>query len=208
MSNINIEDMNDSLRFGSLLGHTEIKKDGTLIARGSATCWTDITSNLIARRLTSTSGKLDYNYTNNSITMQKGGSITNSADTLMFNFQVPHGAKIDSLMKLHIHWEQDNSNIKTITIKHRIQKNGHNKETAWTTSVIDLDSNNNAFPYTAGTLNQITPLVDVDLTDYNISDTVQFQMCRTDGTTGDLEAVFIDAHVEIDMLGSKEEYVK
>ena len=38
--------------------------------------------------------------------------------------------------------------------------------------------------------------------------TVQFRLARTDSTSGDILAVFVDAHVERDTVGSRTEFVK
>ncbi len=203
----NVENLQNSLKLGTSSGYTEVQKNGTLVAKGDATCWDDITGSLVARRIEYGTGKLNYNYANNSISIDKNGSITNSADTLIFNFQIKHNAKLDSIMSLHIHYEQESTTDREFTVKYRIQKNGQSKETLWVTTVIPIIANN-VFSYTSGTINQIAKLVNVDLTGANISDMVQFQLCRTDSNSGILEATFIDAHYEIDSLGSRQEFVK
>ncbi len=170
--------------------------------------WDDLAGSLIARRLESTQGTLQYNYNENTITMQTGGEITDSRDRLIFNFQKPHGMSDSETMNLHIHWEQVNTNKIEFTLQYRVQSNNEAKNTTWTT-VVRNSTDDSAFAYTSGTLNQITKLAEIDLSSVNISSTVQFRLARTDSTTGDIEAVFVDAHVPYDQdRGSRQEYVK
>ena len=197
----------NAIKFGSDDDYTLLSTDGTQRAYGSATCFDDLVSSLVARRLESTAGALQYNYDNSSITMQRNGNITNTSDRLIFNKQIPHAFKAGSLMGLHIHWEQTDATTREFTVQWRIQENREAKTEAWQTSIIDTNTNN-VFPYTSGTINQITTLVDIDLTGLNISDTVQFRLARTDAVNVDLEAVFVDAHIERDGLGSDEPFTK
>ena len=198
------------LKVGDVPGgnYTETEIDGTVQAKGEATCWDDLVGSLIASRLESTAGALQYNYDENSITMNSNGSISNRSDRLIFNFQVPHAFVAGSEMKLHIHWEQPDSDPREFTVQYRLQDNGQAKTTAWTTVVVSSNGVNCVFPYVSGTLNQITRLASIDLTGHNISTTVQFRLARTDSVSGDIEAVFIDAHVNRDMMGSRGEFVK
>ena len=173
--------------------------------------WDDLVGSLVARRLESTQGKLQYDYEESAIEMQSGGSISNNTDRLIFNFQKPHAMSNeapDNTMNLHIHWEQPDDTIREFTVQYRVQENGQPKNTTWTTVVIAANNTNNAFIYTTGTANQITKLVDIDLSGYAISSTVQFRVARTDSETGDILATFIDAHIPYDQIGSRQEYVK
>lgn len=173
--------------------------------------WDDLVGSLIARNLSSVAGALNYNWDENSITMQPEGSISTQADRLVFNYQKPHAMSNtapNNTMNLHIHWEQPSADDREFTVQYRIQENGATKETEWTTIVVTASSTNNAFTYTSGTLNQITRLVNIDLSTYALSSTVQFRLARTDSVAGDIEATFIDAHIPYDQLGSRQEYIK
>ncbi len=197
------------LKTGDVVGgdYFEIEDDGTDVRHGDATVWDDLVGSLIGRRLSSVAGKVDYNWDENSITMQPGGAITTRNDLLIFNYQYPHACRASGHMKLHAHWEQPNSNKVVWTVRYRIQSNGAAKTTDWT-EVEANSEDNSIYTYESGTLNQITELADVDLTGAGISATVQFRLARTDSTATDIEATFIDAHVERDMLGSRAEYAK
>ncbi|MHA1447970.1 MAG: hypothetical protein ACTSP4_00920 [Candidatus Hodarchaeales archaeon] len=171
--------------------------------------WDDLVGSLIARRLESTSGKLQYNYTENSITMESSGSIGNNTDRLIFNFQKPHGMSDNETMNLHVHWEQVTTNKIEFTLQYRVQSNNAVKNTTWTTVIRNSDDNS-AFTYPgSGTFNQITKLAEIDLSSASISSTIQFRLARTDSTSGDIEATFVDAHIPYDQdRGSRQEYIK
>ena len=193
---------------GSESNATEIETDGTMEAKGDATCWDDLVGSLVARRLESTSGKLQYNYDNSSITMESGGNISNTSDRLIFNNQIPHAWKADSSGNLHIHWEQVDATDREFTVQYRVQGNGDAKTTTWTTAVVTANATTNTYTYVSGTMNQITRLVDVDLTGMGISDTMQFRLARTDSVDDDIEATFVDIHIERNTMGSRQEFTK
>lgn len=200
-------------KIGNGVDYQHIEEDGTQQSIGNATVWDDIIGSLVASRLESTAGKLNYNYDNNSITMQPGGSPLNIADRLIFNFQHPHRA-LQSLdgttlayQHMHIHWEQTSTDQIEWQLDYRVQRNGQSKETAWT-SLTSNSTDDSVFTYTTGTLNQITNLGVVPVIHPSLSATVQYRLTRTDGTTGDIETLFIDAHVLIDMDGSRTQWTK
>ncbi len=185
----------------------EVEADGTDIRHGNATMWDDLAGALIGRRLSSVAGRVDYNWADNSIKMQPSGSITTINDLIIWCYQYPHACKAAGAMKLHIHWEQPNSNKVVWTLRYRIQSNNAAKTTDWTEVTANSDDDS-VFTYSTGTLNQITELASIDMTGAGISATVQFRLARTDSTATDIDATFIDAHVERDMIGSRAEYVK
>jgi hypothetical protein len=191
---------------GSGDDRAEIDADGIMLY-GDSTVWEDLSTSLIGQRLNSVSGAVDYNYDNNSITFQSGGSISSTGDRVAWNLQHPHGAKQDGLFNLHIHWEQVDSTAREFTVQYRIQDNGDTKETSWTTVVVDTSASS-LFTYSSGTLNQITELVSIDMSGHSISAVVQFRLARTDSVSGDIEATFVDVHYELDTMGSRDEYVK
>ena len=199
----------DALLVGSYpTNYLEVEADGTIVMRGSSTVWDDIAGNLAANKLESVAGALQYNYAENTITMNTGGDITDTADRMMFNVQLPHGVKENSTLDLHLHWEQPDAVARQFTVQYRIQINGEAKTTAWATEVIDTSAVLNVFPYVLGTINQVTDLVHIDLTDAGLSAVLQFRIARTDVVAGDIEVTFMDCHVEKDTIGSRLEYSK
>lgn len=187
--------------------YLDIEEDGTLVNIGAGSTWDDLVNSLVGRRLFSNTGTIDYDYYENAIKMQPNGNISSTSDRVIFDLQYPHAAVVDGAMNLHVHWFQETSNKIEFTVQYRIQKNNQPKTTAWT-QVISNSDDDSAFTYTSGTLNQITNLASVDMTGAGISATVQFRFTRTDSTSGNILATFVDAHIERDMIGSREEFVK
>lgn len=179
---------------------------GTLKFQGTSTVWDDLRTSLIGRRLASTAGTVNYDYAENAVVFSPNGTITDTNDTVVFNFQLPHAAIADGSLKVHMHYEQDTATTRTFALRYRIQDNGEAKTTAWTT--VSASTGSSVFPYTGGTINNILPLATVDLTGIGISAVVQVQMTRTDSNTGDVNVTFIDGHFEMDQLGSDTEYTK
>lgn len=203
----NINDYVKTVGLGSGANRTKIEDDGTLTFEGDATVWDDLVGSLIGKTLSSVSGKVQYNWTENSITFNSGGSISVSNDIVNFSVQIPHASKTDSGIDIHIHWEQTDSTAREFTIQHRVQNNGDAKTTSWTQNIVSTQADDK-FTYTSGTLNQISDLVHIDMTGAGISAVVQFKIARTDAVAGDIEVTFVDVHVEKDTLGSRQEYVK
>lgn len=193
----------------ALGNYSRFFNDGTLRYRGNATTWDDMVFPMSAYRLDSTAGKLQYNYTNNSITMQSGGTLGTAADTLIFTFQKLHKIKKSSHFKLHMHFEQPTGDKFEFDVQYRIEKNGNAKTSTWSTPVTVDTKNDAVYTYTSGTLIQIINIIDVDMSTMSISDILEVQFARSDSFSGsDIEAISIDAHVEMDSEGSEEEWVK
>jgi len=195
------------IKIGTVANYFEVEADGTWVNRGDSTTWDDLVTSLIGLRLHSVAGKVDYNYDENGITFNPGGVIGTANDRVIFNMQYPHACVVDGEVRLHIHWEQPDATEREFTVQYRIQDNGSAKETSWAT-VVRNSSDDSAFTYVSGTLNQITKLCEIDMTGLGISSTIQFRLARTDSETGDILGTFVDAHVERDTHGSRQEYVK
>lgn len=203
----NINDYAKTVGFGSGTNRTKFNEDGSMVFEGDATVWDDVIGSLIAKKLTAVTGKVDYNWDEITITFEPNGDIDTEADVLFFNVQIPHAQRVNSPLDLHIHWEQDSAVDRDLEIHYRIQHNGQLKTTTWTEATVSL-LDDTKFTYTSGTLNQISDLIHIPSTGIGISAVVQFKIARTDNNAGDLEATFIDIHVEKDTIGSRSEYVK
>ena len=192
----------DEMTSGSLTLH----QDDSLQLEGDATAWDDLRTSLIGRRLNSTAGTVDYDYSENAVVFSGNGGITDTRDTVVFNFQLPHDAK-PSELRVHMHYEQEDDTNRTFTLRYRIQVNGETKATSWTTVTADTDDS--AFPYPgSGTINNILSIVSIDISNAGLSAVVECQMTRTDTESGAVNVNFIDAHYEKDALGSRSEFVK
>ena len=202
-----ISDYVKNTGFGKGENKTKFDDNGQRRAYGKATQWDDLVGDALGRKLYSTQGKVDYNWSNNTIKFQSGGVITDQKDRLIWNVQKIHKVKENSELRYHIHYEKTNTTPYVFTLQHRVQGNGETKTDAWTTTTATTGTDD-VFPYTSGTLNQIVKFPPVDWSAVGISSTVNFRLARTDTETGDINVSFIDGHVEIDSDGSNEEYVK
>jgi len=206
-----------NLKFGGASDYTETKKsDGTIRLRGAATAWKDMVGDLYGKRLATTSGKVDYDYNDNAVKFQSGGSITTVNDRVGANLEINHEHKVGSVtFKPHIHWFQEvTSGVVTpfvLTMRYRLQRNGQAKATAWTTVTCGAGAGgDDIFDFTGesdGSYNQLSRFPDIAVT-CSVSDTIQFQMARTDSESGDMFVYFMDMHGEVDSFGSNGEIAK
>ncbi len=207
----NISQLQEPLFIGSKEegNYTEINTDGTQRLRGDSTAWKDMVADLFGKRLNSTVGKVDYDWDENAIKFQSGGSISNINDRISGNQQINHEFKVgtDITFKPHIHWFQEDGTKFILTLKYRLQRNGFAKTEDWTTVTSTMNEDNDIFEYSTGTLDQLTRFPDITVT-CGISDTIQFQIARTDSLGGDMLVYFFDLHGEVDSSGSEEEISK
>lgn len=144
-----------------------------------------------------------------------------SADAIYCNIQLNHDRDPASLIYPHIHWFQEKNYSPNFLVEYRWQKNGLTKVTSWT----KLLCNNLAFTYSAGTSQHqisyaagISPPVGT-----TISDIIQFRIYRDTGNASTLFAgncpyntggnaitgiLAFDCHMQINSLGSTDEYTK
>lgn len=205
---INVKD-GDEVKIGGNTDHVEFYDDGTPRLRGAATVWNDMVSDLFGKRLASISGSVDYDYDENAIKFQNNGIITTANDRVGSNQQIGHNFKVGSsiIFKPHIHWFQENNSQFVWTARYRLQRNNAIKTTAWTT-ITSTAITDDVFTYPgSGVFNQLTRFPDI-IVDCSISDTIQWQMTRSDALVGDALVYFFDLHGEIDSLGSDEEISK
>jgi hypothetical protein len=139
------------------------------------------------------------------------------SDYAYTNKQLNHDRLLDTTIYPHLHWFQSSSDVPNWLIQYRWQVNGQSKVTSWTS----LKMNTPAFTYVSGTIMQICTTasgIAAPATD-GISSIVQFRVIRdtanastlftgADPLTGDASGVSFDVHIEIDMLGSHQEYTK
>jgi hypothetical protein len=199
--------------FTNAEANTAIDQAVTGLPVESHDAWDDLAASLIGKRLSSAAGTVDYDYSESAVKFQVGGTVTNANDVVGWNNQKPHGVCEDCVFKLHIHWEQDFDGVlsPTWTYQYRVQDNGGMKTTAWTTVSVTSAAGNEVFDRPTATgevVNQITMLGDIDTSASPLSSTVQFRLTRSDSTTGDVLATFVDSHVNYDQRGSRQEYVK
>ncbi len=209
MATRNIESLDAPLYIGNGANRVAIATDGSFRLEGNATAYKDMIGNLFGQRLNSSSGKIDYDWDENALLMQSGGSISTAADRVQWNNEINHEFEIGTSISFepHVHWWQSDTTQRELTLQWRFQANGEAKDTTWTDIVLTLADGNEVFTYTSGTLCQITDFPSIVVT-CGMSDTLQFRMARTDALSGDLYVYFVDLHGKIDSLGSETEYTK
>lgn len=196
--------------------YSEIREDGTRRVYGDGTAWKDMIGDLFGKRLLSTAGKVDYDYDENAIVFASGGSITNQNDRVGANLEINHEMLIGTNIEFHphIHWWQEVSSGAVdsfvFTARYRLQKNGEAKTTAWTTITAEAGTTDDIFDFTGeadGLYNQLTKFDAITIT-CGLSDTIQFQLTRTDSEVGTVSVYFFDIHGKVDSDGSDEEISK
>lgn len=192
--------------------YSEFEADGTLVAKGSATCFRDELHDLIKSAANNPGSRLVYDFDDGSLVFKTNATIV---DYALMNIQINHDWKLGTNIEPHIHWKQEQNNTPNWLIQYRWQANGEQKTLAWTPVKYD----HNAFDYAGGILNQITsfgPIVPPETA--SLSDIIQFRIIRdTTNTSGlfgadpytiDAASYSFDIHIEIDTLGSRQTYVK
>ena len=141
---------------------------------------------------------------------------SNLSDYIYTNFQLNHNRKLGADVHPHIHWWQTENATPNWLIQYRWVLNGQAKVTAWT----DYPLTTNAYTYVSGTLNQITynggitppagdnvsTILQVRILRDNSNASGEFAGADTYSTAASITSV--DIHIEVDSIGSNEEYVK
>jgi hypothetical protein len=173
-------------------------------------------ADLFGKRLLSSSGIVDYDYDENAIVFADGGDIETANDRVGGNLEINHEFKVGSNITFypHIHWFQqvtDNAVDSIVfTMRYRVQRNNQAKTTDWTVITAEAGSADDIFDFTNeadGLYNQLTKFDDITI-DCSISDTIQFQLTRTDSEGGTVAVYFMDLHGEVDSWGSEDEILK
>lgn len=203
MSNITFPDKSVQ---NPLLSSTEIKEIKNVVngKLDGGDRYEDLREQLNGKNLYGNPGKADFDFDNGWIVLEEGGSISTVGDVVMTNFQLPHAVKTDSTAYLHLHWVQTTETTRTITGKYRIQNNGSTPVTAWTDFTATCsDAGDNAIPWAAGGIVQVTSLANIDLTDVGLSAIIQVRLARTDAAASDdMYLLYMDMHVAVDGYGS------
>jgi hypothetical protein len=197
--------------------------DGTnwlpvLIEPYSDTYWLDMLGPLSGQRIDLSSGRVDMNYFNGALGFQANARYPE--EVVMARVQIQHYWKVGTNGKPHLHWKQQSANIPNWLLGWKLSKNGE-------ADLIETDYSNfnfgvlqsQEFTYTSGVLNQISNFPDIDLSTAGISDMLTLSLWRDTGNVSTLFAgadpsaitelaTDLDIHIEVDMPGSRQEYIK
>lgn len=200
--------------FGSGNDRTRWDNYGQRKAYGRAVGYEDLSTSLKGKRLSTTTGKVEWDWDRHACKFEPAGDITVKADKVGDEHQYPHSAKEDGAFYYHMHWFQTEDWAQyggvEFVFRYRVNSNGSEEVTDWTTVTVTPNEINSVFEYNGETsLVQITRLATVDLTGTSISAMVDWEMARTDDSgMGNIYIKYIDPHYIQDTDGSDTEYVK
>lgn len=202
-----------SLKVGTETDFTEIEADGTIISKGEATCWRDELESLIKAASNNPASRLAYDFVEGTLDYKTNAT---TADYATMNIQINHDWKAGSSVEPHIHWFQSQDNIPNWLLEYRWQINCEAKTTAWTR----VPWAANACEYVSGEIIQITSFgLIAPPVGYSTSDILQLRFIRdtnnasglfagADPYTVDAKGLSADVHIEVDMFGSRQRYIK
>lgn len=180
--------------------------------------WVDLLGPATGSRLDSNSTRYRFNFFNG--TIEFDNDARNDEEPLVFEYQLLHEWKEGTNGKPHLHWPQQSADVPNWLVGYKLDNNGETGAietdfTGYTFGVIQ----SHAYTYTSGVLNQISILPDFDLSGAGISSLLKVVLFRdTTNASGlfagaDPSALTehisdLDIHIEVDMPGSRDEYVK
>ena len=208
----------NSLKVGNIAGgnYYDIEPDGTWVSKGSATMWDEISNSFVGNNIFENAGRIDYNYTELTLDFNTNARYPNEPAGIVT--QVSHARKNGSDIRPHIHWMQNSNNNPNILIEYRLY-NINEVPPAWTLKA--LTPSDNKFPFTQAGQQQLTEFnlpaghgvslglsFTVDMKIYRDSSNASGLFSGSDSYSGIWSAKYYDIHIERDMNGSHEEFVK
>lgn len=198
--------------------YTEIEPDGTVVAKGDATTWDEISHPLFAARLDTSSGRIDYNF--DELTVDFADNARYDDEPANVVIQAPHSWKLGGGVRPHIHWIQTLDAIPNILIAYRAYNNNELVPASFTLKALTSDDVVFTYPG-SGSFQQIIEF-NLDhsvFQDLNISFTFDCKIYRDSANASGLfsgvdiysgvwSAKYYDIHWEKDTNGSREEFVK
>jgi len=120
--------------------------------------------------------------------------------------QMKHQWLLESNIRPHIHYVQDEADIPVFKLDYRWYRNGDDPTIAYTT----IAQSGMVFPYTAGSILQIAEFPEISGAGIDtLSSFIDFKFYRDDNVVaGDILVKEFDIHIQIDSNGSRDEYVK
>jgi len=189
-----------------------------LIEPYSDTYWLDMLGPLSGVNLDSAATRYSLNRFNGAIQFDADARYTN--EVIIQRIQLQHYWKLATNGKPHLHWKQQSANIPNWLLGWKLSNNGE-------ADLIETDYTNfnfgvlqsHAFTYASGVLNQISLFPDIDLSTADISSMLILALWRDTTNASTLfagadpsalaeMATDLDVHIEVDMPGSRQEYIK
>lgn len=194
----------------------KVETDGTWVNEGNGTTWDEISNAFVGQNIYTSFGRVDYNY--DDLTLDFGATARYPEEPVGIVTQIPHARKADSDIRPHIHWMQTSAAMPNILIAYRMYNNGA-VPGSWELKA--LTASDNAYAYTSSGMQQLTSFnlpeghgeglevsFTFDLKIYRDSANASGLFSGADAYSGSLSLKYFDIHVERDMNGSREEFVK
>lgn len=172
--------------------------------RDQATVFDDL-SIALTRDKQGQNSKPDYDFTNLGLLFPQN----DAAEIIYISRQMKHQKLLDSDIMWHLHYIQDEAEVPIFKIQYKWWNNGAAVPAEWT-EISTGDGSGIVFPYSSGSILQILPFPAISPPeDEGVSSHIDLLFFREDNVvTGDVLTKYIDAHFEIDGMGSRDEYVK
>jgi len=175
--------------------------------------WRDLRAPLISQAFSVGSTRIDYDYDECALDFNTNARY--DEEPVCVTFQLDHDYIEGSDVRVHLHWIQQEANDPNWLIQWRWMKNGE-AVGSWTLAIPSVVR---MFTYSSGDFGQITKFADISGTGVGISDMLQVRLFRDSANTSTLFAggdpytvgalgVELDVHVQVETLGSVNEYSK
>lgn len=177
------------------------------------TYWDDLRFPFMGQQLDTASGRIDYSYSELGIGFQNNTRYTE--EPICMIVQMPHAWKLESAVHPHLHFIQNQNASPNWMIEYRVYKNGAAVPSTWQKSIGSL-----VYSYTSGSIIQKCIFTEIDMTGIDsVSSFIDVKLYRDTGNasslftgsdpyTGTAIAKEFDIHYEIDMPGSRDQYIK
>lgn len=183
--------------------------------------WWDEKFALIGRTLDTSSGRLVYDYAENTVNFADNARYADT-EQVSITTQLNHDWLTGSGIRPHFHWIQSAADIPNIVLGYRCWDNG-DAVPSWTLvkpAALPGMTGSQVFTYVSGNIAQVTTFAEMDLSSITgLSANLQFKIWRdtdlgsgeyavADPLTGDWAILEFDYHYQRDSMGSQGEYQK
>ena len=201
-----------SAAIGSASHNTDFDTTGHQTMTGDAKPWRDALGELLAKKRTG--ARITEDLVEGTLVFSDSCQVAD--DYVIINLQLNHDRELQGNLYPHVHWFQASANTPNWIIYYRWHENGLAKTTAWS----PLKWLTNSFAWSTGTILQISkfgtispplssgvsPILQVRLTRDTDDDSTLFGIA--DPVAGSVHALSFDCHLQINSLGSTDEYSK
>lgn len=216
---ITLGDLGDTVVDGTLDVTGDTSLDGDVTVGGNFTMtdtqWDDLRFPFIGRNIDTTSGRIDYNYSELGVDFADN-SRYDDAEQISMIVQFPHAWATGTAISPHLHWIQSSADIPNWLIEYRWYDNGDTVPATWTQAPYGT----HAYTYTSGSILQLTEFaisvpvgIDgvssiLDIKFYRDTGNTSSEFAGSDPLSGNALAKEFDIHYQVDSLGSDTEYTK